>query len=237
MAGNDYERRMIRNIAGIFALVVLMGAGVVLVRSTTKRPVDVLGIRQTSTPTPTVPPLVFPTPTIPTSTTPPISQSQAPAPRPSASSTPIPANCHNSTNPACGRFYWSPAITSNAPLEISVHYTPSGTAGQPVSVTVSLSDGDAPPVGAFGSWGDGSGVPAPSCNTPQRYGPWTPPARSGGSKTWTVTHTYSKAGTYTVSIIGISGACGNPYGGRVSTSITIHIDPAPASPSPSPTAS
>jgi hypothetical protein len=237
VSGSDYERRMIRNIAGIVVLALVMGAGVILVRTTTKKGPEVLGTRQTSTPTPTFPPLIFPTPTIPAGSTPPITHSQEPTPAPKPTTTPLPASCHNSTNPACGRFYWSPSVGSNAPTEIQVSYSPNGTAGEPVTVTVTLHDGDATPNGLYGSWGDGTGVPAPTCKEPQRYGPWTPPAKSGGTRTWTLHHTYSNAGTFTVTLIGISGTCGNPYGGRVTTTLTIHIDPAPPSPSPSPTAS
>jgi hypothetical protein len=232
VSGSDYERRMIRNIAGIVVILLVMGTGVMLIRAS-KKPTSVLGVRQTSTPTPTIPPFVFPTPTIPAPRRTPTASPAAPAPTRSAS--PLPASCHNSTNPACGRFYWSPAITSNAPTEISVRYDPEGTAGQATSIVVTLSDGDAQPSGLFGSWGDGSGDQPPTCPTLHRYGPWTPPAKHGGSTTVTLSHTYAKSGTYTISLIGFSGACGNPYGGRVSTSITVQIDP--AAPSPTPTAS
>src|SRR3712207_6243843 len=51
--------------------------------------------------------------------------------------------CRNSTDPACGQFFWDPAPTGNQPLNVQITTSPPNPrAGQEVAFTVSLHDPD-----------------------------------------------------------------------------------------------
>lgn len=227
--------RIVRNLAAMVALLLLFGAGAVLVRSSRKQAPSVLGTRQSQPPfvTETADPSTFPAPQspepLPSLSLPP---EESPSPSPSA----IPASCRNSYSPSCGPFSWTRSPGSNGGMRISVTYPTGGFTGQPVEFTVTLTDPDAKPLAVYPRWGDGASSTAPAC-TQQRYGPWDPPARSGGSKTYVLRHTYTRAGTYTVSFVGRTGYCGNPYGNELKSqafSVTIQATGTSPSPSPSP---
>jgi hypothetical protein len=229
-----------RNLAGVVALLLVAGAGAVLVRTVRKPAPSVLGIRESA------PPFVVestaPSPSFsaqPTFSAPPAPMPPATEPSsspPPSTSSPLPASCHNSFSASCGTFRWTSSPGTNGSMRISVSYPSGGLTGKPVTFTVTLTDPDAKPSGVWPHWGDGSGSTPPSCGT--RYGPWDPPARSGGTTSYTLKHTYSRAGTYTVYFVGRSGTCGSPYANEiVSQSIRITIDQTGSDPTPSPTPS
>jgi hypothetical protein len=66
-------------------------------------------------------------------------------------------------------------------------------------------------------------------NGRQAYGPWDPPAAVSGTKTFTVTHTYSAAGTYQADF-NMSSACpqtppgvGDPYANTAYQTVTVTV--------------
>jgi len=86
------------------------------------------------------------------------------------------------------------------------------------------------------NYGDGSaGVstthcdPAPGTNPcPTRYGPWTPPsAVAGGEQFQGIGHSWSTAGTYTVTYTHDSrpNSCYNPYASAGTATTTITVTP------------
>jgi hypothetical protein len=227
---------MVRSLAGLAGLILVLGAGVVLVRTSRKAPPAVLGTRQTQSPTPSDSSVPVPTPE--TSISP--FSGTIPTPSQSASREPVtPAACHNSLDPACGPFSWTSQPGSNASMRITVSWDNGNpVAGQIVTFTVTLSDADAAPLAAYPKYGDGSGQTPPDC-TQKRYGPWDPPSRAGGTSSFTFQHRYTKAGTYRAVFTGRTGSCGNPYGNQLaSLPIKIVVSPADTStPSPSPSPS
>lgn len=139
--------------------------------------------------------------------------------------------CRNSKDAACGPFRWDPEPSPNQPLVVTVTTSAEqAVAGQPFSFTVEATDTDAQPVfcevfdlgdgttkGVIGTRCGDDGTAQPPCEP--RYGPWTPPTRKGGVFTYTVTHTYAAAGTYTVQFFSYSedgGEC-HPYGSTKTT--------------------
>lgn len=237
MTGRD-DDRLVRGLSVIVVTTLLVGIGVAVVRSS-KRTTRVLGVRQTQSPSPT-PDATVPSP-LPSIIVSPTTSSPTPVPSPTASPSPAPTTapvkqCRNSTDPACGRFYWKPSPGADAPLEAELRYSnESPETGEVVSFVLTVTDADARPSGAWAAFGDGNGQTPPACNV-KRYGAWTPPAKSGGSARFTFEHAYQKAGRYSVVFTVRSGECGNPYGSelRLAVPITVHAGPATSSPSPSP---
>jgi len=84
-------------------------------------------------------------------------------------------------------------------------------------------------------WGDGTSDPAqpdcPRCPTSGRYGPWTPPAKNGGSRIESVSHQYGPAGLYTVTFRRVSGdPCPDqtdPYASEGAVSVSINVSTPP----------
>jgi hypothetical protein len=121
-------------------------------------------------------------------------------------------------------------------MTISMTYGPvEPSAGQAVTFTLQVTDRDAPAQMIEVDFGDG---PAQHVivDCAARYGPWDPPARSGGTKTFTYTHTYRRAGTYTTHFTASSKGCDNPYGNTLDIRQPITVDAA-ATPDPSPSES
>lgn len=155
-----------------------------------------------------------------------------------ADTTPIPglplppANCQNSSDPACGDFSWSPPASNNLfPITITVDRSPSVvTAGQPVQFTVVVADADHPVSDncAVVNFGDGVSVHAPCqpLNCPATFGPWTPPARVAGSMTFNYSHTYVAAGEYraTFEFHTDRDRCPDPYGNYGQSSTTVVVN-------------
>jgi hypothetical protein len=134
--------------------------------------------------------------------------------------------CRNSTDPRCGPFRWDPEPGPNAPLTVTITFTPERPkAYDEVRFFVTASDPDARITSnicnRFGDetspgpdgWGtcisavsfgpDGPPPPSPYC-APEKYGPWSPPPPEGGSTALGnppsegVPHTFTAAGTYRV---------------------------------------
>jgi hypothetical protein len=234
------------------AVLALVANGILIATRSNGKGARVLG-RRLVTPSP-VPTLDLASlPPIVSQTAPP---APAPAPAPAETEAPVaPAEeeeeasapeasgsslvCRNSTNSACGRFYWSPSPGVNKPLEIRVAWSPERPeAGDVVTFTVTLADPDAKITSWAVGYGDPSGARITACSVPARYGPWTPPAREAGKVTLVYHHAYSEAGSYVAEFFGRSGVCGSPYGAETALHVPITVDePAPPDPEPSPSES
>jgi hypothetical protein len=146
----------------------------------------------------------------------------------SATTTATSLVCRNSTDPQCGPLVYDPPIT-NQPATLTATTTPATpTAGEVVTFTVHTADPDSfiDPGMFCGqvSFGDGNDTGcqvACAANGPQ-YGPWAPPPPTAGDATFTMTHTYPRAGTYTARFSFTADECG-PRPSPASTSITVHI--------------
>lgn len=166
-------------------------------------------------------------------------------------SNPPSKKCIHSFDLKCGPFYWIKQPSKNRPMQISIEVSPENpTVGEPVIVTVNMSDPDAPIFGASlnGSWGDGGALIPPLRCGPEPAGGWMPPDPKPGSDSITFTHTYSEPGTFEVGFAGssssgepwgpfwCSGEGTDPYASEASASVTIVVSPAPeTTPTPTPT--
>jgi hypothetical protein len=124
--------------------------------------------------------------------------------------------CHNSYDPACGRFYWSPAPGRNQPLQFDLSFQPAAPrAGEPVTFIVVVRDPDARPH-CCEILVDGAGPHAVvDCAPSDRYGAWTPPEPTPGTKTFRWTHTFEASGRHEVRFTATSGrTCGDPFSSR-----------------------
>lgn len=189
--------------------------------STTVDPTEVLGVTiertpeeaatdSTATTTPTTARPSRPAGTVPT-TAPPATQP--------------PLVCENSFDRACGAFSWSPAPGANGDLDFAVVGSTTVAIDTPLTFDVVISDGDAVPFFADDDT-DGT-LLASGCTTDgQRFGPWTPPAPSGGSITHTVhVPAQSSPGTYLVTVTGTSlrDCAYDPYGSVGSRTFQIEV--------------
>lgn len=149
--------------------------------------------------------------------------------------------CRNSTSQSCGPFRWDPSPDNNQAVTVQVTTLPSQPhPGDQVTFTVRSNDPD-DQINAndqcrtSDSFGDGTTNPpqpsCPHCPNPNRYGPWTPPARNGGQRNETVTHTYQLAGQYTATFRRVSGdPCPDqtdPYASEGTASVTVNVLVAP----------
>ncbi len=127
--------------------------------------------------------------------------------------------CRDSTDPACGDFYWDPPPGANDPLAISVSQSDVPFFGREITFTITVSDGDASLFSACNATiVDGTNVREvtglcggpPPCTV--RYGPWTPPAEEGASYQFVVTHRFVSLGPYQITVTARSHnpGCG-PY--------------------------
>jgi DNA-directed RNA polymerase specialized sigma24 family protein len=149
--------------------------------------------------------------------------------------------CRNSMSASCGAFRWDPPPGDNQPVTVTATYFPSPPHPyEPLTFSVRSNDPDDEintndRCRTVNSWGDGSSDPqqpdCPRCPTPGRYGPWTPPAKNGGSHVDYPAHTFPP-GDYTVTFRRVSGdPCPDetdPYASEGTVSIAVHV------PQPSP---
>jgi hypothetical protein len=142
---------------------------------------------------------------------------------------------------SCGPFRWDPRPDNNQPLTVQVSSFPSQPhPGEPVTFTIHSSDPDdqintTDQCRTIDSFGDGTSNPpqpsCPHCPNPNRYGPWTPPAKNGGQHSETVTHTYQAGGQYTATFRRVSGdPCPDetdPYASEGAASVTVTVIASP----------
>lgn len=120
--------------------------------------------------------------------------------------TTAPPVCRNSTDPRCGDFRWDP-LPNNQPLTVNVSFSPAAPkAGDSVTFNVDVSDPDHAVTSncAVVEYGDGNSEPPSPCPAPTcgpAHGPWDPPAAQPGSQTFTYTHVYGAAGSYTAKFV------------------------------------
>ncbi len=111
--------------------------------------------------------------------------------------------CRNSSEPACGPFYWEPPPEPNLPLTVQVTSSPAEPrAGETVTFHVVAEDPDATIDKEHNQqreWGDGTSDPSSSTHgdCAPLHGPWTPPTRTRSRHEATFEHVYSEPGTYT----------------------------------------
>lgn len=235
------RRKFVRAASATLSLVLVVSAayGVVQLRNDSELPPVTIA---TGPARPSSEPTVSPTAKVST----PSSSS------PAASSSPTSTSraCDNSFDPKCGPFSWLTRPGSNKPVTLSITVSPSSPkVGQTVTLRLTVTDPDASNVTANmdGGWkGEGPFLSTPLSCTKPGYGPWTPPEPKSGSRTYTFTHVYSEAGTFTLHFWGISwsgppwssgscpGAETDPYAGVAEEQKTIVVTGGP-SPSPSPT--
>lgn len=205
-------------------------------RGTTTKP--------TTTTTFVLPPLPIPPTTSPPTTAAPVTvATTAPVTTTPATTTPVtaPPVCRDSFDPRCGAFRWEPPPPANRGLSVSLAVSDTApAAGTAVSFTVDLGDADAAPQCASASIGgrrvpltDASGQPVRSCvvrvcaQGPVRYGPWTPPAPSGGSRRVFGTFVAQGRGAQDLAVVASSGSGGacpyDPYGSTAGRSATITV--------------
>ena len=151
---------------------------------------------------------------------------------PSTTVTTVPAQgCRNSSDPACGPFRYDPPLT-DAPAKLEIVKVEPATpkAGDTVTFTLHATDPDSfIASGGFcggASYGDGEASKCgPSCaGTGPQFGPWDPPPARPGDSTFTVSHAYAKAGSYTANFSITADQCG-PRSSDASASISVQVSP------------
>ena len=137
--------------------------------------------------------------------------------------------CRNSTNSDCGDFFWDPPPAANQPLVLDALGDPIVVeAGTTTQIVVAWSDGDAT-LSFHDSTADDGVLLAIACVTEQRFGPWTPPAASGGSGTISFSYTApSDRDSDLVQVNAATGPCDgyHPYHSQANLGIPITITPA-----------
>jgi hypothetical protein len=136
--------------------------------------------------------------------------------------------CRNSTNPACGPLSYVPPVT-NQPATLVVTTEPRApTAGQTVTFKLHATDPDTFISSdmfcgqiMFGE-GNGTGCQVACAPIGPQYGPWAPPPPRPSDVTFTVTHVYPRAGTYTARFSFVAGEC-SVRPSPASTSINVRI--------------
>ena len=139
--------------------------------------------------------------------------------------------CRNSSDPACGPFFWDPDPGPNEPFTGQMTFAPANPkAGDAVTFHLTGTDPDADPVHTCNvSFGDGPDIvcdPAPAVNAcPRQYGGWAPPPRKQGTLDESAQYTYAHPGTYKVSFDIRSAAeqCNNPYASSATLTTTVVV--------------
>jgi hypothetical protein len=143
------------------------------------------------------------------------------------------SSCRNSTDPGCGPFRWDPPPGPNAPVEITITYSPSAPrTGEEVTISVHVHDADALIGDVAIAFGDEevSTIPPASIVSCEgaAAGPWSLPAATPDDLVNTYHHTYTRAGDFTLTAYAaspdiISGTCPpNPYASQGTGSSLIH---------------
>lgn len=183
-----------------------------------------------------------PTTVPPTDTTlapdPAVQVDEAPAPPPDAAAPPTTQaprtnelQCHNSTDPACGPFHWSPQPT-NRPATLTIEAPDRIVVNQPVQLDLHMSDPDGPVT--FGCYTvnlDRPGLSSGPCtiertDCPARYGPWSPPPPKGGQATTDTSVRFHETGTYVITVdVDPADGCDNvdPYRSGATASLTVEV--------------
>src|SRR5438270_3670666 len=175
-----------------------------------------------------------------TFTRPTTTAARKPAPKPAATSAttlpprsaPPTPTCHNSYDPACGPFSWSPDPGPNQAMTGQVTSDPPmPKAGDTVNFHVTASDPDATPlVVCNADYGQGEQGfvcdPRPKMDPTYcraQYGPWSPPARQPGNLDTVAQHKYANPGRYNVSftINSAQEECNNPYASTITLTTTV----------------
>lgn len=147
--------------------------------------------------------------------------------------TPTTLACRNSRDPACGQFSWDPPPGDNAGLEITVNAPQTAKVNDPVKFSVTVTDPDHVVTGnctdVAGAQGEGFPCTPPTC--PPAYGPWTPPPRQRGTRTFTFEAKYTSPGTKEVVFTFRTDrdGCQDPYGSVGTRRVTVEVaaaDPA-----------
>jgi hypothetical protein len=153
----------------------------------------------------------------------------------SPSTPPSTVPCRNSTDPACGPFRWDPPPAPDQPVQIEITRSPNAPhVGEPVTVTVHVSEADSKIGSVTVGFGDEAAVLLPpvtavACDGASPAGPWTPPAAIPDDNVTTYDHTYTRPGDYTIDVYAASAdfldaKCPpNPYASQGTATAPIHI--------------
>jgi hypothetical protein len=182
------------------------------------------------------------TTTIETTTTTPPSTINAtvtsPATKPAETST-TSLLCHNSMNPACGPLRYVPPVTDKAATLDIVKISPTTpTVGEPVTFTFHATDPDSH-IEMSAMWCNNGGYSFGDesltthcesvCAGVPGYGPWDPPLPQPSDVTFTLKHTYDKAGTFQAKFGITAEPCGS-RASKASTAISVVVTAAATSP-------
>lgn len=147
---------------------------------------------------------------------------------------PTTATCRNSTEPSCGDFRWEPDPGSNAPLQANISASNSAPeAGETVTFTVTWSDADASLTFDRVAVDSEAGL-SQACSTERRFGPWTPPARNGGSGELTFQREFFTAGEHFVTVALATADCNSPYGSERTVQMVVVVQEPPPDTTPTP---
>lgn len=175
-----------------------------------------------------------------TTTTPPstVATVTSPVTRPAETST-TSLVCHNSMNPACGPLRYVPPVTDTAAmLDITKISPTTPTVGEPVTFTFHATAPDSH-VELSAMWCNNGGYTfgddspttqcASVCAGVLGYGPWDPPLPQSSDLTFTLKHTYNKAGTFQAEFGMTAEPCG-PRASKASTAISVVVKAVATSP-------
>jgi hypothetical protein len=124
------------------------------------------------------------------------------SPSTTAPSPPEGPSCHNSHDPACGDFYWSPAAANTA-LTLQTTFEPAEPhVGDVVTFHVTAVDNESKVGGAVTCFGESACLPRTDgpAYSEIGYGPWAPMVRPT-TFTMDFQHTYSKSGTFSATVV------------------------------------
>jgi hypothetical protein len=229
------RRKLVARAASVVTLAAVLSVAGVAVAHQVGTPTPATGsLTNGSGPIDSPSPLLSPTRTQSQEPSPSVTGNPSEQPSPSAS----PIDCLNSTDPACGDFYWDPAPGPNAPLTVTLRASSNSVrVGETVTFTVTATDADAKIVCNGIYYDDEGAVWMIPTGSVARYGRWETPAKGQGDLSLTFTHAYAAVGSYKVQFFVDSGVCGDaaasPYGGRVLTSTTVTVTEATPSSSAS----
>jgi hypothetical protein len=146
----------------------------------------------------------------------------------------------------CGDFYWTEKPVDSQATVKPAQAVYQAQVGEPVTVVVNVEDPDAQHIDLTGvDWGDEPSPRAEAATSsilriddivrrpdrdPRPHGPWPPPDKEGGTRSFTRTHVYKKAGKYTAGFSARTTASGStvpeghdPYGNDAFGSAIIEV--------------
>ena len=152
---------------------------------------------------------------------PPTSVVRPPRPTPTTVPPTTVPTCRNSFDAACGEFRWDPDPGPNAPLNVAFLNASEPIPAGDYTFEVSWADDDA--ALAYSDFAlDGDPLLGQACTQEARFGPWTPPARAGGSGVISETFTLTP-GEHVIAVAAGTGDCNNPYASEATVEVVVTV--------------